>query len=301
MIYGRSPGRNDLQEGQVSRVMIHELASSTDRIVLESTRLVEAPNWTPDGKTLVVNSEGGLFTLPVDGGELVPVEVGGVAHVNNDHVLSPDGSTVYFSAAGHLYSVAITGGRAKKISNDYPSERGYGYWLHGISHDSRMLAYVAVEPEGNDPRGQRNLAVIPASGGADRYLSQGLVPFDGPEYSPDGAWLYYNSEEAATRKGHSQLFRMTLDGGQREQLTFDDRVNWFPHLDRAGEHVLYISYEPDTEEGHPADVDVQLRIIPATGGAPREVVRLFGGQGTLNVNSWAPDGLSFAYVSYPVL
>ena len=31
----------------------------------------------------------------------------------------------------------------------------------------------------------------------------------------------------------------------------------------------------------------------------RTVQRLFGGQGTLNVNSWAPDGDRFAFVSYP--
>jgi TolB protein len=300
MIYGRSHLRSDLQAGQVSRVMIHDLGTSTDRIVLESKRLIEAPNWTPDGKTLVVNSDGQLFTLPVEGGELVSVETGGVAHVNNDHVLSPDGSTVYFSAAGHLFSVPLAGGVATKISNDHLPVGSYGYFLHGISPDSELLAYVAVEPEGDDPLGRRNLAVIPTSGGADRYLSEGLVLFDGPEYSPDGAWLYYNSEEAATREGHSQIFRMTPNGENREQLTFDERVNWFPHLDPAGENVVYISYEPGTC-GHPADVDVHLRIIPAGGGEPGEVVKLFGGQGTLNVNSWGPDGSAFAYVSYPIL
>jgi TolB protein len=31
-----------------------------------------------------------------------------------------------------------------------------------------------------------------------------------------------------------------------------------------------------------------------------QVIEVFGGQGTLNVNSWAPDGERFAYVSYPL-
>lgn len=33
---------------------------------------------------------------------------------------------------------------------------------------------------------------------------------------------------------------------------------------------------------------------------PSHAVRLFGGQGTINVNSWAPDSRRFGYVAYPV-
>lgn len=299
MLTERYAGRTDLQPGQLSRVVIHDIASGTNRTVLESDQLIEAPNWTPDGKSLVVNGLGKLWTLPVDGGELTHIPTGGIEHVNNDHVLSADGQTVFFSAAGHLYRVPISGGEAVRISNEHPPERGYTYWLHGVSPDKSTLAYVAVEPEGDDERGRRNLAVIPAAGGPDLYLTEGVVPYDGPEYSPNGEWLYYNSEEAASQPGHAQLFRMRLDRPERQQLTFDDRVNWFPHLDPSGERVLYISYRPGTES-HPADVEVKLRLIPAEGGEPEDVVTLFGGQGTLNVNSWAPDGSAFAFVSYPI-
>ena len=45
---------------------------------------------------------------------------------------------------------------------------------------------------------------------------------------------------------------------------------------------------------------VELRMIPAQGGAPVTLAELFGGQGTINVNSWAPDSKKFAYVSYSV-
>jgi Tol biopolymer transport system component len=129
-------------------------------------------------------------------------------------------------------------------------------------------------------------------------MTEGVNTYDGPEFSPDGAWIYYNSEEAATRPGHAQIFRMTPDGGGREQLTFDERVNWFPHLTPDGGSFAYISYEPGTVT-HPADLPVELRVLPAGGGEPRTVVRLFGGQGTLNTNSWAPDSRRFAFVAYP--
>ena len=49
---------------------------------------------------------------------------------------------------------------------------------------------------------------------------------------------------------------------------------------------------------HTANQNVQLRMIPAEGGEPKVLVELFGGQGTINVNSWSPDSKKFAYVSY---
>jgi hypothetical protein len=38
--------------------------------------------------------------------------------------------------------------------------------------------------------------------------------------------------------------------------------------------------------------------MPAAGGATRDLGKMFGGQGTINVNSWAPNSRAVAYVSY---
>ena len=38
--------------------------------------------------------------------------------------------------------------------------------------------------------------------------------------------------------------------------------------------------------------------MPATGGKPQTLIKVFGGQGTFNVNSWSPDSKQFAYVRY---
>jgi Tol biopolymer transport system component len=37
--------------------------------------------------------------------------------------------------------------------------------------------------------------------------------------------------------------------------------------------------------------------MPAAGGAPRVLAYLYGGQGSMNVNSWSPDGRSIAFIS----
>ena len=130
-------------------------------------------------------------------------------------------------------------------------------------------------------------------------LTDSDKPHDGPEYSPDGVWLYFNSERASTSPGHAQLFRMrAADGSAIEQLTADERVNWFPHLAPDGQTVAYISFPPDTI-GHPADKDVELRLMAPDGTQHRTLAAFFGGQGTINVNSWAPDSRRLAYVAYP--
>ena len=46
--------------------------------------------------------------------------------------------------------------------------------------------------------------------------------------------------------------------------------------------------------------NVELRLMPANGGEPKTLLKLFGGQGTINVNSWAPDSKRIAFVSYRI-
>jgi Tol biopolymer transport system component len=295
----RYPGRDDMQPNQVSQLIIADVEDGTETLVHQSELLIESPNWTPDGRWLVVNSEGKLCKILADGtGDLEPIDIGYVEGVNNDHVLSPDGNRVYFSALGHLYCVSLAGGDVRRVSNVHPEEQHYSYWLHGVSPDEETLAYVSVEPEGDEPRARRNLATIPAAGGPENQVTEGVNDYDGPEYSRDGKWIYYNSEEAATVTGHAQIFRIRPDGTERQQLTFDARVNWFPHFTPDGREFVYISYPPGTIS-HPADMEVELRMMPADGGEPRTVVTLFGGQGTMNCNSWAPDCKRFAFFAYP--
>jgi TolB protein len=295
---GRSPVRQNLQNGQIARLMIVDADSAAAHLVVEVERLIEAPNWTPDGRWLVVNGGGRLYRIAVDGpGSLEEISTGSVGDCNNDHVLSPDGNVIYISAGGHLYAVPFVGGEPKRISNVHESERHFKYFLHGVSPDNMTLAYVAVEARDGNPWGRLNIAIIPSAGGLDRYLTDSSVPVDGPEFSPDGCWIYYNSEQASSIPGHAQIFRMRLDGTGAEQLTFDDRVNWFPHVSPNGERLVYLSYPPGTK-GHPANLDVILRTMSSDGGPARDIARMNGGQGTINVNSWAPDSRRFAYVDY---
>lgn len=284
-----------LRLGQRAELFVVEVGSGERRLVFSSSELLfEAPNWSPDGGWLIVNGDGKLFRIAVDGGAgLEEIELGGVPAINNDHVLSPDGLTVYVSADdGHLYAVPIAGGSPRRVSNDRGA--GFHHYLHGVSPDGSTLAYIGLE----NRDGQRiaNVWTIPAAGGADVQITDDEHADDGSEYGPDGKWIYFNSERASTEPGHAQLFRIA--GTTVEQLTFDQRVNWFPHPSPDGSTIAYVSFPPGTL-GHPADIaDVRLRTL--TDGTTRDLTTLFGGQGTMNVPSWSPTSTHLAYVAYPV-
>ena len=284
-----------LADGQSCRIHVHDIATGAGTLVhASSTVLFEAPNWAADG-TLVLNGDGLLWTLPADGsGAPRPVPLEGVPELNNDHVLAPDGKTVHLSADdGHIYTGSLAGGPVRRVTH---AERRH--FLHGVSPDGATLAYVGVEP---GDWTTASLWTIGADGTGDGPLTAGGGPDDGPEYTPDGAWIHFNTERFSTAPGHAQIARMRPGGGDPEQLTFDDRVNWFPHVAPDGEHAVYLSYPPGTA-GHPADRPVELRLVRHDDWrSPRTVVALDGGQGTINVNSWSPDSRRFAYVDYPVM
>ncbi len=294
------PQRRRLQDGQLAELSIVNCDSGESTVIYETAELIEAPNWTPDGEWLIFNADGRIFRISPDGKrgpERINTEP--IEDLNNDHVLSPDGKQIYLSSRdGHLYRVPITGGQPKRVSNQQEAARNFRYYLHGVSPDGKTLSYVGVENrEGGGTK--MRICTIPAQGGTDQFLTDGSVPVDGPEFSVDGKWIYFNGEAPSRQPGHAQIYRMHQDGSEVQQLTHDERVNWFPHCSPDGQRVAYLSYPPGTE-GHPPDRAVELRIMNPDGGEMRSLVSCWGGQGTINVNSWAPDSQRFAYVAYPI-
>jgi TolB protein len=265
--------------------------ASTDRHVEYATAAhFEAPNWSRDGKFLIFNQEGALYRLGLDGSEprLIPTDP--QVHCNNDHGISADGQLLALSdsTAGEnqsrVYIVPLAGGTPRLITPNAPS-----YW-HGWSPDGKTLAFTGQRGDNFD------IYAVPAGGGAEIRLTTAPGLDDGPEYSPDGAFIYFNSE----RTGHMQIWRMKPDGSAQEQVSFDDSNDWFPHLSPDGQSMVFIAYEAGVT-GHPPAKDVELRLMSLKDGKMRVLTKLFGGQGTINVPSWSPDGQRLAFVSYEQL
>jgi len=268
-----------------SRITIMSLDGASQQVIYTSTRTFEAPNWSPDGHYLLLNSEGKLWRLPVAGGEPEQVAVGNVKGVNNDHGISPDGKWFAISAQ-NVFVLPSAGGEPRQLTQKTPS------YFHGWSPDGKVLAYCARRDDNFD------IYSMAVQGGEEKRLTTSPGYDDGPDYSPDGKWIYFNSD----RSGSWDIWRMPASGAgagdaKAERITSDDYEDWFPHPSPDGKWIVFISFAKGTK-GHPAHQNVILRRMPMGGGKIEEIHKLFGGQGTMNVNSWSPDSRKFAFVSY---
>jgi TolB protein len=267
------------------------VTSNTRHMIYSAAERFEAPNWSRDGSSLVFNGEGRLHKIPATGGKPETINTGFATKINNDHGFSPDGSQMAVSDNSQgdtdsiVYIISSSGGTPKRITEP---RHGPSYW-HGWSPDGKTLAFV----------GQRNgdfdIYAIPATGGIETRLTTAKGLDDGPEYSPDGQFIYFNSE----RSGTMQIWRMRPDGSQQERVITDDSGDWFPHISPDGKWLVFLAYDKDVK-GHPENKIVELRrmSLAESGSNPVTVVKLFGGQGTINVPSWSPDSKQIAFVSF---
>ncbi|WP_248145659.1 TolB family protein [Microbacterium aoyamense] len=287
-----------LAPGETCRVRICDLDSGTCTTAFEGAELLlEAPNWTSDGRALVLNGQGLLWRLDIPTADLTQIEFTGLPEINNDHVLAPDGETIFLTGNDfHLYRAPLSGGPAVAVTADGGPCRWH--FLHGVSPSGTELAYVGIEGEADQRTA--NIFTLDLTDGVHRQLTFGSPAKDGPEYSPDGSWIFFNTEQFTHDDGHAQLARMRADGSDLTRMTDGPRVDWFPHPSPDSRLLAYLSYEPGTT-GHPAGRQIELRLLDLeTMVNPITLAAFRGGQGTINVNSWAPDGRRFAFVDYPM-
>lgn len=283
---------NPYEEGWIGcRLETIDVFNGKRKVIYEKDNRFEAPNWMPDGKELLFNMDGSLYTIPIDGGKIEKVNTGSANEINNDHCISFDGKTLGIShndgEGSNIFVLPLEGGEPKAVTTKAPS------YLHGWAANNKEVVYVAKR-KGSDSYDIYKKS-IKAGKEVKLTANKKNEHVDGCEYSPDGKYIYYNG---SINGGTMQLWRMKPDGSKKEQLTFDEYNDWFPHISPDGKWIAYISFAPDIElNSHPSYKQVMLRLMPVSGGAPRVIAFMYGGQGTINVNSWSPDSKHIAFVS----
>ncbi len=285
---GEADNRTSMTLGSNLEVM--EIATGNREIIYNVPTSIQAPNWTNDGKSLIYNgSDGLIYNFDLASRKPSVVNTGTIKSNNNDHVISFDGQMLGLSSSVRelggsiIYTVPITGGVPKQVTPRGPS------YLHGWSPDGKDMVFCG------ERNGEYDVYKVPAAGGPEVRLTDSKGLDDGPEYSPDGKYIYYNS----VRSGLMQIWRMKPDGSDQEQVTFDDFNNWFAHISPDGKSMVFLSFlkEEVPPGSHPPYKNVYIRYMPVTGGTPKVLAYVYGGQGTINTPSWSPDSKKIAFVS----
>ena len=277
-----------------------DVETGEETVLHEFPGIIEAPNWLNDGNTLLYNADGKIYRYEIDKDHVEQVDTGFCVQCNNDHVPSPDNQLLAVSCMppelidgtyeSHIYVLPMTGGEPKDLTGP-----GLSY-LHGWSPDGKELAYCAFRKKPEEETMRIEICTIPSDGGEETCLTDGKGYNDGPEYSPDGKHIWFNS----TRSGLMQVWRMKCDGSGLTQMTDSDANNWFGHVSPDGKHVIYLTFAKGELEPneHLPNMYVSLGMMDYDGQNKKKLLDLFGGQGSINVNSWAPDSRRIAYVKY---
>ncbi|WP_163717875.1 PD40 domain-containing protein [Mangrovibacterium lignilyticum] len=278
-----------------SHIEILDLESGKRNIIFSSPKSLQAPNWSPDGQLLYYNCEGKIYALNLADYSSKEIDTGLAQNNNNDHVLSFDGQLLGISDhtedpndASLIYTLPAAGGTPERLTNEGPS------YLHGFSPDKQFAVFTG----GRNNAAQLDLYKIELQTKEEIQLTDTPGLDDGSEYSADGQFIYFCS----TRTGTMQVYRMNADGSEQTQLTFDEFNDWFPHVSPDGSQLVFISYPQEiAADDHPFYKRVAIRTMPAKGGTPTVIAYLYGGQGSMNVFNWSPDGKKIAFVSNTVI
>lgn len=171
------------REYLASNLEILDVATGNRQVIHTVPKSIQAPNWTPDGKTLLYNGDGLIYTLDLATRQQTLLSTGEVKNNNNDHVLSFDGKMLGLSSGvkelggSIIYTVPVSGGIPKQITPIGPS------YLHGWSPDSRNLVFTGSR------NGEFDIYRVPAEGGPEVRLTDAKGLDDGPEYTPDGKYI----------------------------------------------------------------------------------------------------------------
>lgn len=274
-----------------SQLEIIDIATKKRDIIYTKKAVFEAPNWHPTDDYLIFNENGKLYKLPTIGGEPAHINTDFAIRCNNDHGISADGKQIVIShhlennGDSAIYVLPIEGGEPRRVTKLTPS-----YW-HGWSPDGKTLAYVGGRPNSDG----FNIYSIDIEGGKETQLTSAQGLDDGPDYSPDGRSIYFNSYQT----GMMQIWKMDADGKNPVQMVESPHSDWFAHPSPNGKHIVFIRYIEDQIEKHPFGCDVKLMLLNLESGALSDLTEVFyGGQGSINVPNWSPDSKRLAFVSY---
>ena len=283
---------------------------------------MQSPNWASDGRNIYAYEAGHIekipFLTPEAGGKPETVSLGNLLDCSGNFGLSPDRKWLAVSCAEKsegphaVYVVPASRGGEDNIANNAivgpganrarvtaagatvargtPRKVTQGpasSFFHAWSPDSQTIAFT------RGSAGKADIFTIAVTGGTEVRLTRDTLN-DGPDYSPDGKLIYFDS----SRSGSTQIWRMQPDGTGAEEVTADDNINSSPHVSPDGKTVAFLS-QPAKGGGRGIG-DAALKVFSVNDGLIRTLATFQGDRGSLSMYGWG-DANHLAFISYQFL
>ena len=209
-----------------------------------------------------------------------PIKVAADSSSNTSPAWLPDGALMFVSSRDggrDVYVTTLNGGAAAATPRRVTT--GLNALSITLSASGTKLGYAEFHETSN-------IWSLPMPAHQAASLTQATSVTTGNQIierfdiSRDGRWLLFDSD----RQGTSHLYRMPLDGGTEEQLTFGAVDEFWPNWSPDGTEIAFHSFR----DGHR-----QLYLMPATGGKPVEIAHTNQDDRT---PTWTPDGRSMLFV-----
>jgi tricorn protease-like protein len=124
------------------------------------------------------------------------------------------------------------------------------------SPDGKSIAFAATVGGGN-----ADIYVVPVDGGPPTRLTSGAAMETDPEWSRDGKWIYFASDET----GRSEIWKVSADGRTRIKLTSEGGFD--PRESADGQALYFVKHPRFPGFGPPTS----LARVPSQGGAESTV------------------------------
>lgn len=196
---------------------------------------------SPDGRTLVFDLLGDLYTLPIEGGKAMRITEGRAYDMQPRW--SPDGRWIAFSSdrsgSDNLWIVAPDGSGARAVTQ----EKDGGITAPAWAPDGEYLV-VRRDPTYNR-RGSAELWLYHKSGGTGVQLTkreaQGGFNPNGPVFSPDGRWIYFSHGHRVLDSSWVpwQVWKIDRQTGELSQVTTGYHGAVRPVIAPDGKHLAY--------------------------------------------------------------
>lgn len=238
----------------VKEIYTMDFDGDNQRRLTTSRTLSLAPDWSPDGKTLVYQSyekdTPGLWLISKDGGEKHQIHV--PTQLNASPAFSPDGRTVAFcgSVKGNteIYTVQLDGSGLKRLTEN-PAIDSTPRW----SPNGRELAFTS------NRQGSPQIFMMDLEGANVRRVSLAGNWNDEAAFSPDGGRMAF----ACRNEGDFQICVMDLASGRTVQISSGPGAHEGPTWSPDGSKIAW-----EIQRGN----STQIAVGNADGsGSPRMV------------------------------